>query len=118
MIPLTQCPGCQSKFKRIRQNEGWHQETCKKYCPLNYSQFHQIDFDDNDIGYLHFYTKDFNVYVYVDHFGIKDLIYIYHKVFPRGESTQQPVFKIPRFEIDWNKLDYYNNKWKLWTILS
>lgn len=118
MIPLTQCPGCQAKFKRIKQNERWHQEMCKKRCPLDYSQYHKIDFNDNDIGYLTFYTEDFMVYVYVDHFGLKDIIHIYNRVFPRGESMQRYVFEIPRFEIDFTKIEEYNKKWKIWRTFS
>lgn len=118
MIPLTKCPGCQAKFKCISHNARWHQEMCKKRCSVDYSQYHKIDFNDNDIGYFTFYTEDFHVYVYIDHFGLKDIIHIYHKVFPREELTQKYAFAIPRFEIDFSKLDYYNNKWKLWTLLS
>lgn len=109
MIPLIKCPGCQGKFKRIKQNERWHQELCENRCPLDYSQYHKIDFDDNDIGYFTFQIKDFHVYVYIDHYSLKDIIYIYNKIFPRGESSQLPIFRIPIIEIDWNKLDHYNN---------
>lgn len=118
MIPLTKCPGCQGPFKRINPNSGWYQELCENRCPLDYSQFHKTDFDDNDIGYITFYIKDFSVYVYVDHFGLKDTIHIYNRVFPRGESMQRYIFCIPRFEIDWAKLDHYNERWKLWKTFS
>jgi hypothetical protein len=118
MIPYTQCPGCQGPFRRINHNKGWHQELCENRCPLDYSQFHQTSYDDNEIGYITFELQDFYVYVYFNHFGYKDVIYIYHQVFPRGESVQGPAFIIPRFEIDWNKLEQYNERWKLWSILS
>ncbi len=99
MIPLTKCPGCQGPFKRIKLNEGWPQEMCEKRCPLGYYQFHQRNFEDNEIGYFIFNTKDFNIYVYVDHFGYQDKIFIYHLTFPKGELTQPPFLIIPRFEI-------------------
>lgn len=118
MIPLTKCPGCNSPFKRINHNARWHEELCIKRCPLDYTQYHQTSFDDNAIGYFTFYTEDFQVYVYIDHFGMKDLIYVYHRVFPRGENTQKPVFILPRFEIDFLKLEDYNKKWKVWNTFS
>lgn len=118
MIPLTKCPGCQGPFKQIKQNEYWHQEICDNRCPLLYQQFHQHNFEDNEIGYFTFNTKDFGVYVYIDHFGYKDKIILYHLVFPRGEATQ-PYFQIiPRFEIEWDKLDKYNDRWNLWKTFS
>lgn len=118
MIPLTKCPGCQGPFRRVNHNSGWHEESCMIRCPLDYSQYHQTNFDDNEIGYFTFYTEDFNVYVYIDHFGMKDIIHIYHKVFPRGEATQDTVFRLPRFEIDFSKLEEYNKKWKIWNTFS
>lgn len=118
MIPLIQCPGCQGPFHRVNYNARWHQEMCKDRCLLDYSQYHKINFDDNDISYITFNTQDFKVYVYVDYFDLKDIVHIYHKIFPRGEWTQKPVFIRPIFEIDFSKLDYYNNKWKLWKVFS
>jgi hypothetical protein len=118
MIPFTKCPGCQGPFKRIKQNERWHQQMCVKRCPLDYSQYHKIDFDDNDIGYFTFDTQDFRVYSYIDHFDMKEIIHIYYKVFPRGELTQKPVFILPRFEIDFSKIEDYNKKWKIWSTFS
>ena len=118
MIPLDKCPGCQGPFRRIKQNEGWHQELCNNRCALDYSQYHQTSFEDNSIGYFTFDTPDFYVYSYIDHFGYKDLMYIYHQEFPRGESVQGPAFVIKRFEIDFSKIEEYNSRWKLWTILS
>jgi hypothetical protein len=118
MKPLELCPGCQSPFRRIKQNEGWHQELCDRRCSLDYAQFHQRSFEDDSIGYVTFDTKDFFIYAYYDHFGHKDLIYIYHQEFPRGESTQGPAFIIPMFPIDYSKIDEYNQRWNLWTILS
>lgn len=118
MIPLTKCPGCQGPFRRIKQNEGWHQELCDNRCHLDYSQYHQTSFEDNEIGYFTFDLPDFFVYVYINHFGYKDKIYLYHQEFPRGESTQPPFMILERFEIDWNNLNQYNERWKLWSILS
>ncbi len=118
MIPLTKCPGCQGPFKRINHNPSWHQEICENRCPLLYQQFHPHNFEDNEIGYFIFYTEDFQVYIYVDQFGIKDTIHIYNRVFPRGEYAQRYIFCIPRFEIDWDKLNAYNKRWKLWKTFS
>lgn len=118
MIALTKCPGCQGELRRINHNKSWYEEICFNRCQLDYSQFYKVNFDDNDIGYYTFYTNDFHVYFYIDHFGIKDTIYIYHKVFPEGVGTMPPFIKIPTFDIEWDKLNYYNNKWKIWNLFS
>jgi hypothetical protein len=116
MIPLSQCPGCQNEFFRTNHNSNWHEERCIKRCPLDYAQFHKTDFNDNEIGYFTFSTKDFNIYAYVDHFNIINHIYIYCKEFHKG--SQQPALIFPLFDIDWSKMDFYNNKWKTWLVFS
>lgn len=117
MIPLTACPGCQGPFKQINYNEGWHKETCQNECQLKYEKFSIID-----NGYLKFAVKDFHVLVHIDFFDIKDKIHIYYKVPKRFEGYIEPHnppdFIIPRFEIEWDKLDYYNERWNLWKTFS
>jgi hypothetical protein len=118
MKPFKVCPGCQGPFKQIVQNKNWHQDLCQNRCDVDFSQFHLTDFDDDTITYQSFYTEDFSVYAYYDSFGYKNLLHIYNRVFPRGQSTHMPIFIIPMFELDFTKLDEYNKRWKLWSILS
>lgn len=120
---LLRCPGCQGPLKQINYNEGWHKETCQNECLLEYEKF-----SITDNGYLKFTLKDFKVLVHIDFFGIKDKIYIYHKIPKRVEvpgtenyyttAAGSEAFIIPRFEIEWDKLDYYNERWKLWKAFS
>lgn len=112
------CPGCQGPFRRISHNSSWLEELCDHRCALDFSQFHRTSFEDDDIIYQNFNTQDFFLYAYFDFAGYKNEIYIYHKIFPRGEATQNAAFKIPMFDIDFSKVDEYNKRWKLWAILS
>jgi len=112
MTPLTKCPGCQGPLEITNYNEGYRKEVCQSKCDLNYERFGIANFTSN--GYIKFTLKDFYVWVYLDYFEVQDKIKIFHK---RGVSTDA-AFIIPIFKIDWDKLDYYNERWKSWIVFA
>lgn len=119
MKPFTKCPSCQAPFTRISYNINWLEESCSNYgCQTQYRQYFPKSWDDPNLSYIQFKTKDFFAYFYYDHHSYHNRAHIYHNVFPKGESVQSPAFKIPAFEVNFDKLNDLNKRWKLWTILS
>lgn len=120
MTPLIKCPGCKVNLSQLTlvHNKIWFTNFCRAKCPTNYSQYHRTNFEDNDIVYFSFDTLDFNVKVYIDLEGSKDKLCIYNKTSSREELYPKPFFTCPRFKIEWDKLDYYNERWKLLRVFS
>jgi hypothetical protein len=117
MINSIKCPYCLTVLNLIHYNDDWCKEYCQKDCPIKYEKFYVTTSNDS-IGYIKFDLKDFYVKVYLDYFDIKNQIKICHKVASREFKVDPAVFTIPRFEIDWNKLEYYNDRWKSWLIFK
>lgn len=121
MKPFANCPVCGSIFRNINLNKSWWQQLCQARCDADFSQFFPSSFQDEYLSYASFYTKDFHLYLYFEHYYNKDYcgkMYVYNRVFPRGESVQnvQIIAKIP--DIDFSNLDKLNNKLKIWNIFK
>lgn len=94
---------------------------CQARCDSDFSQFFLSSFEDDNLSYANFYTKDFKLYFYFPNYynvEMRNKMYVYHRVFPRGEAVQnvQIISKIP--ETDFKNLDKLNNKLKIWTIFK
>lgn len=120
MKPLKQCPVCQSKLKRRNYNKAWWEESCED-SSSHYHQYYNLSFEDEELKYINFYTKTFFVYTYFS--GVYPTVenyiglsMVYYRIFPRGQSTQQPCLKIRDLEIDLNNLDKLEQKLK--TLLT
>lgn len=112
---LLTCPGCQESLKQTDYLGGWYHEICTNHnCTLKYENFSI----DNSNGFLKFRLKDFYVYVYIDFMERKDEIIIHPMKVSRQTQTEPQTFTIPRFQIDWKKLDDYNERWKMWRVFS
>ncbi len=121
MKPFPNCPVCDSEFYDINHNTAWWQQLCKARCDADFSQFFPSSFQDEHLSYASFYTKDFHLYLYFEHYyneKQRNLMYLYNRIFPRGESVQnvQIIAKIP--EIDFKNLDKLNNKLKIWNMFK
>lgn len=112
---IDSCPGCQSLFKQTKYNGGWHKEKCQNDCSLQYEKFSI----DNSNGYVRFSLQDFNVYVYIDFFDVKNQIWLYYKINEcEAKRSLDNRIIVPMFNIDWNKLVYYNERWKKLVIFK
>jgi hypothetical protein len=108
MTPKKVCPNCQNNFLRIIQNENWYEEYCR--CPLHYHQYFNQSFKSDTLKYMSFYTENFLVYAYHNFGPHKDIIHVYHLNFPRA-GAQSPFLELPRFPIDFSKLNDYDKRW-------
>ena len=124
------CPICAHQghdygWKHINHNSSWWEFKCLGYYEPKdsgccFSQYFFKSHDDPECKYLNFNIKDYNVYLYSDQYDPEcnslnpnGKTYFFHKIFPRGESVQNPFQIWDQFVIDWNNLDKLNNKLNL-----
>jgi hypothetical protein len=114
MKKFKKCPVCDcDAFIRRTYSSSWFEEHCDN-CDAQFSQHFSDSFDDEDIHYTTFYTKDFYYYVYYkESFSTKSgTTNIYNRIFPRGESVQSPMLTYKKFDINYKELDKLNEKFK------
>lgn len=111
---LTQCPGCKGPFKNIIFSQTSCEDGCKNNCSLKYFQCYNIN--NKLFDYFSFEVENFHAKVFLnDKYRAENKIYIYHL---KANSSTSLAFIIPIFEIDWDKLKYYNERWKKLVIFS
>ena|SRR5271165_4382310 len=127
--PICSRRGIDNGWKHINHNSIWWEYKCGTYFTqeetvCEFSQYFFKSYEDPELKYYQFYTKDYHVYVYSDDFGIKKQTigltnpngqtYFYHRKFPRGENTRGPFQVWDQFPIDWDNLDKLNDKLNLY----
>jgi hypothetical protein len=110
------CPVCktQDKLKHHLPSKYFYQISCKnQYDICGFHQYPINSFEDQEIKYFSFYTKDFNIYVYGENENNRsaiNLTHIYYRKFPRGQSVQSPLITWENWYPDFNNLTQLNNK--------
>src|SRR5574338_870269 len=123
MKPFKVCPHCQDNLvqnhRMNQQSKNWWEEHCCRLhnsvnpCPIEFRQHYKESFADEELQYIHFQTQDFNIYCYFerDHLW-PGKTYVYHKKFPRGETTQKPFLIVKNFPINFENVELVNQKFK------
>jgi hypothetical protein len=92
-------------------------EIDSKHSSVHYRLY--TDVATEEISYCQFYTKNFYIYWYKNWSdNMKDVVHIYHNIFPRGQITQQPFLTLKGKDIDFSNLDKYDEKWKKLSIFA
>jgi len=119
MKPFKECPACAAHFTQDNKNAIWWEEFCSNMfngvnpCPIKFRQYYKSSFQDDQLRYLQFYTKNFHIYVYFEPDTLwPGKTYIYDKVFNRGEHVQGPAFIVNNFPIDFNDLEKIDFKFR------
>lgn len=121
MKRFQECPICKVGFKQVNTSPSWFEEICKNHytCPAEFRQYFDSSFDEEDISYIHFYTKTFNFYTYYT--SRPDvpagMTHIYFNKFPRGEFVQSPAFRIQDMKIDWDNYSKLDERVSIWNLL-
>jgi len=121
--PYQECPIClcvqkPSSWTDINYNTIWWEKMCTNHYSndCGFSQFFFSSYQDQELSYLTFSTKDFSVYVYGQNHPtevLRNKTYFYHKIFPKDSNVQIPFQIWDNYLPDWNNLDKLNDKLKI-----
>jgi hypothetical protein len=113
----SKCPICSranwdNTWREINHNEIWWERMCSNFNGnCGFAQFYWKSFEDQTLRYIRWNLKNFFCYTYADSsLLLVPGTYFYHKVFPRGESVQNPFQKWQDFMPDWDNLEKLNDK--------
>ncbi len=118
MRPFLVCPHCKDTLVQNHTSKYWWEEHCCRVvnsvnrCPIEYRQYYKESYSDDELQYIHFRTKDFNIYCYYDRHINCGKTYVYHVKFPRGESTQKPFVIVKNFPINFDDVEPINQRFK------
>jgi hypothetical protein len=111
MNPLQQCPGCKGKLMQWHAGGLW-EEICEDRCGMGFYQTFASSFEDEQITNLAFYTKHFQFVIYFPNSNYNPgITHVYLHPFPRGMTTQYPVFSIKNLQWDFDNLTKLNDKY-------
>lgn len=128
MKSFKTCPSCHSDLVNYHSGGLYIQscklacstssEPCKDHpCPIQFRQSFHSSFEDSTIRNFQIYTKHFYLYKYSPfHLLFQNETHIYHRFFPRGASSQMPVFKVKDLILDItdpNSIEKFDNKYHI-----
>jgi hypothetical protein len=99
MKRLTACPYCHSPFTSRKVSTYWYKQYCQRRCAMDYFQNFNAE-DDEEIGYITFNTKNFNLYVYYNRWDYKNIAHIYSSAELAERGKASPILKLPADKID------------------
>ena len=91
-----------------------HESHCTQY----------IDKDTEETRYYTIRLDNFYIYYYCDNdmpkspINSKNMVYVYHNEFPRGEMVQSPFLVLSADKVDINEIRSYDRKWKVLRTFS
>jgi len=103
MKTIRNCPYCGSSLDNYQATESWFQQSCARRCDMDYMQFFDKSFDDENIIYNRFCTDHFLIYVYYDHPQLPYISHIYSRAVLKEVGTAFPIIKLPS-----NKINIFN----------
>ena len=115
MKPLTHCLHCQAPLidKTIPEHLNCLKyQNCKDRCVVDYFQYFDKSYQEENVTYITFNTPQnkFNLYVYFDCYGYKNIAHIYSNLVLKSKGIASPIMMLPSNQIDLSNLDKLEEK--------
>jgi hypothetical protein len=111
MKPFIHCPYCNGAIHRPPLQGRLYYEYCSGYCATEYSQYFKDAFDEPELSYLRFSTKNFNVYTYFQNSSFPNEAHIYSRqILKRYGGVASTLIKLPTKKIDIFNLEDLDRK--------